>query len=202
MFLLRFHLCNFFVGLKDFGDLKFDKWLLGQNKISSFLSSQWLRLLLVQAFLKCLFFPPQKEAVECVFGESFRNYLEHIIPSYDQNESNHYILKTKVSNFSFALYPMGGEINTAFLQEPTSDFPRSTSSSYRLVNSSCLGSPLLWDQECSSYSSFIASFLEVAWTIQGTEKPGVHLIMAFVIQPPRLDCSTPENSPPKAFEVG
>lgn len=61
---------------------------------------------------------------------------------------------------------------------------------------SCLGSPLLGDQECSSYCSFSASFLEIARTHGGTEKLSVYLIMAFVIQPPRLDCSTPGKSQP------
>lgn len=130
------------------------------------------------------------------------NPFEIPCTSHHQNESKHYKLKTKVTNFSFALCPTTAEINTAFLQESTSDFPRSTSSSYRLVNSSCLGSPLPWDQECPAYSSFSASFLEVGWTIWGTEKLSVHLIMAFVIRSPGLDCSTPENSPPKAFETG
>lgn len=155
-----------------------------------------------RVFLNGFFSLQRKEQLKKGLGESFRNHPVHVIPSNLYKEPTPYTLKTQVTNFCFALCPGTAEINTAFLQEPALDFPRSSPSSYRPARSSRLGSPLRPDQEHPGSRSSSASFLEGAWTISATEKLSVHSIMAFVIRSPRLDCSTPENSPPKAFEIG
>lgn len=155
-----------------------------------------------RVFLNGFFSLQRKAQLKNGLGESFRNYPVHVIPSNLQKEPTPYILKTQVTNVSFALCPGPAEINTAFLQEPPLHFPRSTPWSHRPARSSRLGSPLRRDREHPGSRSSSASFLEVAWTVSATEKLSVHSIMAFVIRSPRLDCSTPENSPPKAFEIG
>lgn len=82
---------------------------------------------MVHAFFTRLFPPSQrKEQSTNALGEASSNYPVQLSPSYLQNEPTHYKLKSEVTEF-FALCPRTTETNATFLQDPTFDFPRSTS---------------------------------------------------------------------------
>lgn len=134
-------------------------------------------------------FRPEKGTAEKYTWQTLQELPVLVItPSYLQNEVHHGVM----NYFPYALCPETAEGNTAFSQGPAFDFPPPTPWSYPPGHSARRarrGVPCT--QRLVPRGAPLAD-------------PGlrVHLIMAFVIPSPRLDASTPEHSPPWAFEIG